>query len=694
MSTILSTDYLLVNRNNVDYHAEVSALFGTNGSGPLATNLGNTPAPTTVLVTSSTGNDTTLPAATQTAAGVMTAADKIKFDTLETGAEVNVATNLTSVPNATTYLVESSTGSDTTLLAASTTQAGVMTAADKLMLDGVEPGAQVNVATNLSNTPASTTLLVSSSTGTDTTLPAATSSAAGVMTAGDKSNLDFLFAGGGFVGTNLTNVPGATTLLVESSTGADTTLPAATTAAAGVMTAADKLKFDGLEPGAEVNVATNLANAPTASTVLVTSSTGADTSLPAATASLAGVMTAADKTKFDGVDTGANNYVLPEATAATLGGVKVGDGLAVEGDGTLSVAVNSNLNFLGSIDVTQANPAGTETVGDFYVNSAASGTPLASWGTDIDNPVSGGEMISKGGDGNWYQIGRTGANAVRTVSVSAPITNLGTALDPTIAISEALPSTNGAGGARGSLSAQDKEKIDSMAAGAEVNVATNLGNTPSAADVVVTSSTGTDTSILAATVTSAGVMTAADKTKVDSIANGAEVNVATNLGNVPSGINVLVTSSTGADTTIPAASITQAGVMTAGDKANLDVLSNAGAFVGTNLTISQLAATSVTIESSTGSDAAIAAATASVAGVMTAADKSKLDGISAGAGEFVGTNLSHTATTTSILIASSTGDDTTLVTASASAAGILTSADYTHLYSRLQKNISGLPELP
>jgi hypothetical protein len=694
MSTILSTDYLLINRNNVDYHAEVSSLFGTNGSGPLATNLGNTPAAATVLVTSSTGTDTTLPAASQTAAGVMTAADKIKFDTLETGAEVNVATNLTTQRDATSYTVESSTGTDATLLAATTALAGVMTAADKLKFDGLEPGAEVNVATNLANTPASTTVLVTSSTGTDTTLPAATASEAGVMTATDKTNLDFLFAGGGFVGTDLSNVPAASTVLVASSTGGDTTLPAATTAAAGVMTAADKLKFDGLEPGAEVNVATNLANVPAATTLLVTSSTGADTTLPAATASLAGVMTAADKTKFDGLDTGANNYVLPEATTSTLGGVKVGDGLAVQGDGTLSVAVNSNLNFLGSIDVTQTNPSGSETVGDFYVNSAASGAPLVAWGTDIDNPVTGGEMISKGGDGNWYQIGRTGANAVRTVSVSAPITNLGTSLDPTIAISEALPSTNGAGGARGSLSAQDKEKIDSMAAGAQVNVATNLDNVPGATTVLVSSSTGLDTTLPAATVSAAGVMTAADKTKFDSLETGAEVNVATNLGNIPAATTVLVSSSTGQDTTLPAATASAAGVMTATDKSNLDVLNSAGAFVGTNLTVVQSGATSVTIESSTGADATIATASASVAGVMTAADKAKLDGISAGAGQFVGTDLSHSTTSTSILIASSTGNDTTLVTASASAAGIMTGADYTHLYSRLQQNIAGLPELP
>ena len=692
MSTILSTDYFLVNRNNVDYHAKIEDLIGTDGA--LSTDLDNEPGTTAVVVTSSTGDDTAILGASSTRAGVMAADDKIKLDSIETGSQVNVATNLSSAPTTTTYLVESSTGNDTTLLAATTAAAGVMTAADKLKVDGLEAGAQVNVATNLANTPGSTTVLVTSSTGLDTTLPAATASAAGVMTSTDKSNLDFLYAGGGFVGTNLSNTPAATTVLVESSTGGDTTLPAATNSAAGVMTAADKFKVEGIETGAQVNVATNLANAPTVSNVLVTSSTGADTALPAATSLLAGVMTAADKAKLTGIEASANNYSLPAATTEVLGGVKVGDGLAVSGDGLLSVAVNSNLNFLGSIDVTQANPAGTETVGDFYINSATSGAPLASWGTDINNPVVGGEMVALGADNAWHEIGKTGADTIRSVSVAAPITNLGTSVDPTIAISEALPSTNGAGGARGSLSAQDKEKIDSIAPGAEVNVGTNLSNLPTATTVAVESSTGTATVLPAASITAAGVMTAADRTKLEGVETGAEVNVATNLGNVPSATNVLVSSSTGLDTTLPAATTSQAGVMTAADKTQLDFLSGGGAFVGTDITIAQTAATTVTIESSTGGDGVIAAVTAAHAGVMTAADKTKLDSISPGAGEFVGTNLTHTATSTQILIASSTGTDTTLVTASASAAGILTSADYTHLYSRLQKNISGLPELP
>ena len=43
-----------------------------------------------------------------------------------------------------------------------------------------------------------------------------------------------------------------------------------------------------------------------------------------ATGDSAGVMTAADKTKLDGIATGANKYTLPVASATTLGGIKTG----------------------------------------------------------------------------------------------------------------------------------------------------------------------------------------------------------------------------------------------------------------------------------------------------------------------------------------------------------------------------------
>lgn len=47
-------------------------------------------------------------------------------------------------------------------------------------------------------------------------------------------------------GTDLTNTPAASILTIESSTGTDTILPAATTSLAGVMTAADKLRLNSL----------------------------------------------------------------------------------------------------------------------------------------------------------------------------------------------------------------------------------------------------------------------------------------------------------------------------------------------------------------------------------------------------------------------------------------------------------------
>ena len=42
-----------------------------------------------------------------------------------------------------------------------------------------------------------------------------------------------------------------------------------------------------------------------------------------ATSTIAGVMTASDKAKLDGIASGANNYTLPTASASTLGGIKV-----------------------------------------------------------------------------------------------------------------------------------------------------------------------------------------------------------------------------------------------------------------------------------------------------------------------------------------------------------------------------------
>jgi hypothetical protein len=84
-SNIQDTDLLLINRGGADYQAQVSELP------PAAdTNLGiNNRGIETLDVTSSTGTDVTIPAATDALAGLMTAADKA---TLEAGGTPNGGT--------------------------------------------------------------------------------------------------------------------------------------------------------------------------------------------------------------------------------------------------------------------------------------------------------------------------------------------------------------------------------------------------------------------------------------------------------------------------------------------------------------------------------------------------------------------------------------------------------------------------
>ena len=89
--------------------------------------------------------------------------------------------------------------------------------------------------------------------------------------------------------------------------------------------------------------ATNLSNTPAASSVDIESSTGTNTTVAGATTSLAGVMTSADKTKLDGVATGAT------ANTGTVTSVDSGTGLTggpITGSGTLSI---DN----GGVDTTQ-----------------------------------------------------------------------------------------------------------------------------------------------------------------------------------------------------------------------------------------------------------------------------------------------------------------------------------------------------
>ena len=124
-----------------------------------------------------------------------------------------------------------------------------------------------------------------------------------------------------------------------------TTYNPATATTDGLMSATDKVKLDGIANGANnyvlpIATASALGGVKVGTNLSINSTTGVlsatDTTYSAVTSSTDGLMTASDKVKLDGIASGANAYVLPIAGANVLGGVKVGANLSVDAAGVLS----------------------------------------------------------------------------------------------------------------------------------------------------------------------------------------------------------------------------------------------------------------------------------------------------------------------------------------------------------------------
>ena len=88
---------------------------------------------------------------------------------------------------------------DISIDAATTTEAGSMSAADKAKLDAIDAGAEVNVDPTQTYTAAAQGTLTLTPGGDDTIIPVATTTLAGLMSAADKNAFDSLVASPGGV---------------------------------------------------------------------------------------------------------------------------------------------------------------------------------------------------------------------------------------------------------------------------------------------------------------------------------------------------------------------------------------------------------------------------------------------------------------------------------------------------------------
>ena len=273
---------------------------------------------------------------TQSLAGVMSAADKIKLDGLDENALTDISADSDASKVTVTVTKDNGLNADTTetfdLPQASDTKAGTMTAKDKVELDRITT---VNFALG-DVTPNETSIGIAATKtviedGTveqnPITLPASTAEKAGVQTAADKKLFDSLPPNiiRGFNGRvqrhnmvdiylDLSTINPDTGVYEDNpieNTIRHLNIPPATNKAAGVQTAADKKLFDSLPESFVLASGSNLEISDSEVTIthagakldsesgVYVKGTDVNVIIPAATKTTAGVMTAQDKINLD-----------------------------------------------------------------------------------------------------------------------------------------------------------------------------------------------------------------------------------------------------------------------------------------------------------------------------------------------------------------------------------------------------------
>ena len=447
-------------------------------------------------------------AATQSAAGVLTAADKTKLDGLNTDSINDIS--VTSNANKATITFVSDNGNEEDISTtidfpiSTSSAAGTMSAKDKTELDRINTanfalGAVTPAASTVGIAASKTNVTDGTTAANNITLPAATQSAAGVLTAADKTKLDGLNTDS-INDISVTSNANKATITFVSDNGNEedisTTIdfPISTSSAAGTMSAKDKTELDRINTanfalGAVTPAASTVGIAASKTNVTDGTTAANNITLPAATQSAAGVLTAADKTKVDRI-TGTNHVISQPTTTATsrvitITGINPTDNKAVSSSITLPEVSETQAGLASASDKKTLNAIKTL-----------------------------GNSSHLKDDNCWTRTASNVAINFTCTNVSGNSTDTDAKNEHSVNIGAASSTLAGV------MTSTDKTELDrittaNFALGAVTPAASSVAIAATKTTISTGVSAANNITLPAATASVAGVMTAADKVKLD-----------------------------------------------------------------------------------------------------------------------------------------------------------------------------------
>lgn len=308
---------------------------------------------------------------------------------------------------------------------------------EKNKLAGIASGAEVNVQSDWNQTD------INSDDYIKNKPVAATIEKDGFMSASDKSKLNkindvnFAFNGVDYKVDSISLKGQALNINQGTFLNKTQEISQASITQAGVMSSADKKKFDSVPNTVLSSISFRTGNASNlsigAQTATYDTATGVYKSservigMPVVSGTQAGIMIASDKTKLDGIAEGANAYTLPAATAQTLGGVKIGSNISLADGGVISINKTNVTTALGytpleSVDTSNfVTLSGTQTIAGkktfsdiIYFNQQIQGNALSASKLQTARQINGTDFngsanitTSKWGTSRNLTIGKT-----------------------------------------------------------------------------------------------------------------------------------------------------------------------------------------------------------------------------------------------------------------------------------------------